>query len=108
MVVKRDGSKQAFDRDKLLRGLQLACRKRPVRHEQLDAIVRQVEQWSDRRFVHGALVNLRAGPSLDYRVIDRLPKRTPVFPERSHRDWKLVRTPSGQVGWVHDALLRTP
>ncbi|MCH9681882.1 MAG: transcriptional regulator NrdR [Deltaproteobacteria bacterium] len=49
MVVKRDGGKQAFDRDKLLRGLQLACRKRPVRREQLDAVVQQVEQWSSTR-----------------------------------------------------------
>ncbi len=49
MVVKRDGSKQPFDRDKLLRGLQLACRKRPVRRDQLDAVVQQVEQWSGTR-----------------------------------------------------------
>jgi len=49
MVVKRDGSRQAFDRGKLLRGLQLACRKRPVRREQLDAVVQQVEQWSSTR-----------------------------------------------------------
>jgi transcriptional repressor NrdR len=48
-VVKRDGSKQAFDRGKLLRGLQLACRKRPVLREQLDAVVQQVEQWSSTR-----------------------------------------------------------
>ncbi|MCA9653560.1 MAG: transcriptional repressor NrdR [Myxococcales bacterium] len=49
MVVKRDGSRQAFDRGKLLRGLQLACRKRPVRRELLDAVVQQVEQWSSTR-----------------------------------------------------------
>lgn len=49
MVIKRDGSKQAFDRGKLLRGLQLACRKRPVRREHLDAVVQQVEQWSSTR-----------------------------------------------------------
>ena len=49
MVVKRDGNKQAFDRGKLLRGLQLACRKRPVRLEQLDSVVQQVEQWSSTR-----------------------------------------------------------
>jgi len=49
MVIKRGGGKQAFDRDKLLRGLQLACRKRPVRREQLDAVVQQVEQWSATR-----------------------------------------------------------
>jgi transcriptional repressor NrdR len=49
VVIKRDGSKQAFDRGKLLRGLQLACRKRPVRRDRLDAIVQQVEQWSSTR-----------------------------------------------------------
>ena len=54
------------------------------------------------------LVNLRAGPSREYPVIDQLPERTPVFPERSRAGWQLVRAPSGQVGWVHDSLLRTP
>lgn len=29
-VVKRDGRREAFDPDKLLRGLELACEKRPV------------------------------------------------------------------------------
>jgi len=49
VVVKRDGSKQPFDREKLLRGLQLACRKRPVRRDRLESIVQQVEQWSSTR-----------------------------------------------------------
>lgn len=49
VIIKRDGGKQPFDRDKLLRGLQLACRKRPVRAEQLEAIVQQVEQWCSTR-----------------------------------------------------------
>lgn len=49
VVVKRDGSKQPFDRGKLLMGLQLACRKRPIGREQLDAVVQQVEQWSSTR-----------------------------------------------------------
>ena len=49
VVIKRDGSKQAFDRGKLLRGLQLACRKRGVRRERLESIVQQVEQWSSTR-----------------------------------------------------------
>ncbi|MGH0032945.1 MAG: SH3 domain-containing protein [Myxococcota bacterium] len=69
---------------------------------------RQVEEWSDRRVIGAKRVNLRAGPSLEHRVIDRLAERTPVFPERGHADWKLVRTPSGQVGWVHESLLRQP
>lgn len=69
---------------------------------------RQVEEWSDRRLIDGKRVNLRAGPSLAHHVIDRLAESTPVFPERAHADWRLVRTPSGQVGWVHESLLQKP
>jgi transcriptional repressor NrdR len=49
MVVKRDGAKQPFDRRKLLRGLEAACRKRPIRRDQLEAVVQQVEQWCATR-----------------------------------------------------------
>ncbi len=44
IVIKRDGSRQAFDRQKLLGGLLHACDKRSVTIEQLDAIVSDVEQ----------------------------------------------------------------
>jgi hypothetical protein len=77
--------------------------------ESLLTEARQVEQWSERRLISGGqLVHLRAGPSLEHRVIDNLTELTPVFPERSHAGWKLVRTPSGQVGWVHGSLLARP
>lgn len=49
LVVKRDGGKQPFDREKLLRGLEAACRKRPVRRDQLEAILQQLELWSSTR-----------------------------------------------------------
>lgn len=42
-VVKKDGRKEPFDRDKVLHGLALACRKRPVSVAQLDDLARQVE-----------------------------------------------------------------
>lgn len=45
MVVKRDGRKQPFDREKLMSGIVHACRKRPIKREQLDRVVQQVEQW---------------------------------------------------------------
>ncbi len=48
-VVKRDGRKQSFNRDKLLSGLRLACRKRPVTEEQLDAACARVERELARR-----------------------------------------------------------
>ena len=43
MVVKKDHSRQQFDRDKLLTGLLRACEKRPVSREQLESVVDQIE-----------------------------------------------------------------
>ena len=48
-VLKRDGRRQHFNRDKLLAGLRLACRKRPVSEEQLDAACGRVERELARR-----------------------------------------------------------
>ena len=42
-VVKRDGSRQLFDREKLLNGLLRACEKRPVPRRDLVAVVDSVE-----------------------------------------------------------------
>ena len=44
MVVKRDRSREAFDRQKLLNGMLRACEKRPVSYQQLDAAVSNIEQ----------------------------------------------------------------
>ncbi|WP_438431939.1 transcriptional regulator NrdR [Gorillibacterium sp. sgz500922] len=44
MVVKKDGSREEFSRDKILRGLMRACEKRPVSVEQMEAIVSEVER----------------------------------------------------------------
>ena len=41
-VVKRDGSGEDFDRSKLLRSITVACAKRPVAQEEIDAIVDSV------------------------------------------------------------------
>ena len=43
MVVKKDGRRQAFDSQKLLRGLLKACEKRPVPVRKLEEIVEEIE-----------------------------------------------------------------
>ena len=43
IVVKKDCSREAFDRGKLTRGLLRACEKRPVSAEQIDQIVDRIE-----------------------------------------------------------------
>lgn len=41
-VIKRNGEKRPFDSSKLLRSLEVATRKRPVAHEELDKIVSSI------------------------------------------------------------------
>lgn len=42
-VVKRDGRREPFTRDKVLRGLYLACRKRPVSAEDVESAADEIE-----------------------------------------------------------------
>ena len=44
VVVKRDGSRQTFDRRKLLNGMLRACEKRPVSVAQLEKLGEEIEQ----------------------------------------------------------------
>jgi len=48
MVLKRDGRREEFSKDKLLSGIKKACQKRPISHEAmeelLDRVVRQVTE----------------------------------------------------------------
>jgi len=43
MVVKKDGSRQPFDGQKILRGLLKACEKRPIPVGKLEEIVEEIE-----------------------------------------------------------------
>ncbi|MCF6138187.1 transcriptional regulator NrdR [Pseudalkalibacillus berkeleyi] len=44
VVVKKEGTREEFNRDKILRGLIKACEKRPVPFEQLEEVVNTVEK----------------------------------------------------------------
>ncbi len=43
MVIKKDGSRQMFDRMKLLNGIMRACEKRPVPTSDMEHIVNEIE-----------------------------------------------------------------
>ena len=49
-VIKKDGSRVPFDREKLRLGLEKACFKRPISAEQIDEIVRDVESDANDNF----------------------------------------------------------
>lgn len=45
LIIKNDGRRQPYDRNKLLAGLRRACVKRPVSAEALERLLNQVERW---------------------------------------------------------------
>jgi transcriptional repressor NrdR len=44
MIVKKDGRREEFDRDKVLRGIQKACEKRAISVNLIEEIVEEIEQ----------------------------------------------------------------
>ena len=44
MVIKKDGSRQQYDREKLMRGILKACQKRPVTKAQMDDLLSNSEK----------------------------------------------------------------
>jgi len=49
LVIKKDGSREAYDREKAERGIWRACEKRPVTDEQIRNMLNQLEEvWSGR------------------------------------------------------------
>jgi len=73
MVVKRDGRREPYSRQKLLNGIQLALRKRPVGRERIEQLIDSVEAGL-------AEANRLEAPSqeLGEMVLTRLVKLDPV------------------------------
>jgi transcriptional repressor NrdR len=73
MVVKRDGRRSAFDRNKLGRSIRIALRKRPISDEGIEqmvsGIVRRIESLSDGDIPSNEIGSL---------VMDALSARDPV------------------------------
>jgi len=44
LIVKKDGRREAFDRDKIVNGLKKACEKRPVSADQVEQTVGDIER----------------------------------------------------------------
>jgi transcriptional repressor NrdR len=44
LIVKKDGRREAFDREKMLVGLKKACEKRPVSLDQLEGVITDIER----------------------------------------------------------------
>lgn len=49
-VVKKDGARVTFDREKIKRGLMRACEKRPIAIETIERLVQEVEDVIQQKF----------------------------------------------------------
>jgi len=50
-IIKKDGRREPFDRDKILKGLKVACRKRPISIELIETSVDKIERELQERGV---------------------------------------------------------
>jgi len=50
MVVKRDGRRQPFDRQKIIAGILKACEKRPVSMDKIEEITLEIERAIQRKY----------------------------------------------------------
>lgn len=48
LIMKEDGTRESFDREKLMRGISLACVKRPVAAAEMDRMVGEIESTLQR------------------------------------------------------------
>ncbi len=50
-VIKSDGRKELYNRNKLTRGIQISCSKRPVSINQIETIVDKIEREIESHFI---------------------------------------------------------
>ena len=48
LIIKKDGTREEFDREKLMRGVRIACAKRPVSAAAIDRLVGEIENSLQR------------------------------------------------------------
>src|SRR5205809_738805 len=52
LVIKKDGRREPYNKEKILHGIQVACQKRPVGLEQMQEVVERVSKWVVDNFDH--------------------------------------------------------
>ena len=90
MVVKKDSSREPFDRNKLMRGIMKACEKRPVTAAQIQAIAGEIETS-----LYNRMENECYSSEIGLLVMEQLKKADEVAYVRFasvYRDFKDVNT----------------
>jgi transcriptional repressor NrdR len=73
MIIKKDGRRERFDRQKLLQGLLKACEKRPIPIPKIESLVEEVEA-----FVHESANRERTSTEIGEMLMARLKKQDKV------------------------------
>ena len=100
-VVKKDGRRQTFNRDKLLAGFRLACRKRPVTEERLEEAVANVERDLSRHPVEVTTTEIGA------MALDALRELDDVAYLRFASVYHSMRTPADFLDVLKPLLARS-
>ena len=69
MIIKKDGRRERFDRQKLLQGLLKACEKRPIPIPKIESLVEEIEA-----FVHESDNRERTSTEIGEMLMNRLKK----------------------------------
>ncbi len=98
-VVKKDGRREPFDRQKLVRGLRIACNKRPVSVERIELLADAIEreaQESERREITASELGDHVMNHL--RALDEIAYVRFASVYRSFRDIDQFLTELGKLG----------
>lgn len=102
IIVKKTGRKEPFERDKLARSIEIACRKRPVEAERIErlvnGVVRQLESLGEAEIDVGVVGEL---------VMEALQSLDPVAYIRFasvYRDFREARDFETFVGNLNEAV----
>jgi transcriptional repressor NrdR len=105
LVVKRDGHRERFDRQKLLRGLVRAANKRPVSEEQLDELADSIASEVRRG---GAEIKAEDVGELCLRGLARLDPVTAIQFASVYRAFSSLDELEGEVRRIRDAIPSAP
>ena len=95
MVIKKDGSRQSFNRKKVINGLLRACEKRPVSMDTIDNIVYELETA-----IYNSLEREITSVEIGEKVLQKLKKIDDVAFIRFasvYRDFKDIKTFSDEI-----------
>lgn len=72
-VIKRDKSREDFDKEKLRRGIEKACWKRDIKQEQIDGIVERVARFIETEYEREAPTSEVGNRTMDeLRALDKV------------------------------------